>query len=157
MTDSSYRVRALQPEDVTRCAEILYALPEWFGLEAANRAYVESLRVLPGAVAICEEQVAGFVALFEHDPRSFELHVLAVAREQHRRGIGTALVRVAEQLARRRGARWLHVKTRGPATPDPDYERTRLFYLAAGFEPLFETPALWGPENSALVMVKSLG
>src|SRR5262245_9082678 len=125
MTDSSYRVRALQPEDVTRCAEILYALPEWFGLEAANRAYVESLRVLPGAVAIREDKVAGFVALFEHDPRSFELHVLAVAREQHRRGIGTALVRAAEQLARRRGARWLHVKTRGPATPDPDYESTR--------------------------------
>jgi hypothetical protein len=31
---------------------------------------------------------------------------------------------------------------------------TRLFYLAAGFEPLFETPALWGPENTALIMVK---
>jgi GNAT superfamily N-acetyltransferase len=157
MTDSSHRVRALQPEDVPRCAEILDALPEWFGIEAANRAYVESLRVLPAAVAVCDEQVAGFVALFEHDPRSFELHVLAVAREQHRRGIGTALVRAAEQLARGRGARWLHVKTRGPATPDLDYERTRLFYVAAGFEPLFETLALWGPENSALIMVKALG
>lgn len=127
MTDSSHRVRALKPEDIPRCAEILYALPEWFGLEAANRAYVESLRVLAGAVAICEGEVAGFVALLEHDPRSFELHVLAVARNQHRRGIGTALVRAAEQLARGRGARWLHVKTRGPATPDPEYERTRLF------------------------------
>ena len=42
MTDSSHRVRALLPEDIRGCAEILYALPEWFGLEAANRAYVES-------------------------------------------------------------------------------------------------------------------
>lgn len=68
-------------------------------------AYVESLRALPGMVAICDEQVVGFVALFEHDRRSSELH---------------------------------------------------LFYLAAGFAPLFETLALWGPENSAPIMVKAL-
>jgi hypothetical protein len=52
--------------------------------------------------------------------------------------------------------RWLHVKTRGPATPDPHYERTRRFYLALGFEPLFESLTLWGPEDAALILVKTV-
>jgi hypothetical protein len=65
-------------------------------------------------------------------------------------------VRWAREFAASRGAHWLHVKTRGPLTPDPGYEKTRAFYLAQGFEPLFESLALWGPENSALVLVMRL-
>ena len=82
---------------------------------------------------------------------------MAVGRELHRRGVGAELVRWAEQWCAGEGVRWLHVKTRGPATPDPGYERTRRFYLAVGFEPLFETLDLWGPQDSALVMVKTVG
>lgn len=48
------------------------------------------------------------------------------------------------------------VKTRRPSTPDEVYERTRHFYLARGFEPLFETLELWGPEDAALILVKRL-
>ncbi len=78
---------------------------------------------------------------------------MGVEPSRHRRGIGRELVRCARNFAVGLGAHWLHVKTRGPATPDPDYEKTREFYLAQGFEPLFESLALWGPENAALVLV----
>lgn len=149
-------IRALEPGDIPECARILNALPDWFGLEESNRAYVDALSRLPGAVAEVDGAIVGFAALEEHDPHSVELHVIAVEQERHRQGAGTALVDWAEAWCRERGVHWFHVKTRGPATPDPDYERTRLFYLARGFEPLFETLDLWGPENAALIMVKRL-
>lgn len=38
----------------------------------------------------------------------------------------------------------------------PGDEKTRLFYLACGFEPLFESLEPWGPENAALVLVKTV-
>ena len=65
-------------------------------------------------------------------------------------------VRIHEEL-RQRGFAVLHVKTLAPSHPDPFYARTRAFYRALGFEPVFETPLLWGPENPALVSVKLLG
>jgi hypothetical protein len=48
------------------------------------------------------------------------------------------------------------VKTRGPSQPDEGYERTRHFYLAHDFIPLFETDALWGAQDPALILVKPL-
>jgi len=152
----SCTVRELKPADVPACAQILAGLPDWFGLEASNRAYVESLVRLPGAVAESEGRVVGFAAIELHNPVSAEIHVMAVERALHRQGVGRELVRWARQASRARGARWLHVKTRGPSTPDPEYERTRAFYLAQGFEPLFESRTLWGEENAALILVSSL-
>ena len=153
----SLALRRLSPEDVPACERVLRALPDWFGIEDSNRAYVASLRRLPAAVAEADGAVVGFVALEESNPLSFEIHVMAVEPGWHRRGIGRELVRWARGFAEARGAHWLHVKTRGPATPDPDYEKTRRFYLAQGFEALFESLALWGPENAALVLVMRLG
>jgi GNAT superfamily N-acetyltransferase len=149
-------IRGLERHDVSACERVLRALPGWFGIEEANRAYLESLSRLPGAAAEVRGEVAGFVALEESNPLSFEIHVMGVAPASHRRGIGRELVQWARDFSRGRGAHWLHVKTRGPLTPDLGYERTRAFYLAQGFEPLFETLALWGPENSALVLVMRL-
>ena len=74
----------------------------------------------------------------------------------HRRGTGRALVTAAEDWCRAREVRWVQVKTRGPSTYDEDYERTRRFYLAVGFEVLYESRTEWGPENAALVLVKFL-
>jgi steroid delta-isomerase-like uncharacterized protein len=150
-------IRKLAAADVPACAGLLAELSDWFGMEAANRAYVESLGRLPAAVAESNGRVVGFIALELHNPVSAEIHVMGVARALHRQGVGRELVRWARDAARTLGARWLHVKTRGPSTPDPEYARTRAFYLAQGFEPLFESRTLWGPENAALILVSSLG
>ena len=148
-------IRTLAAADIDRCREILYSLPNWFGIEASNQAYIQSLSKLPGAVASIDGRIVGFIALAEHTPNSFEIHVLAVDPNLHRHGAGKALIGWAKAQCKGRGARWLHVKTRGPLTPDPQYEKTRQFYLACGFETLFETLELWGTENSALIMVMS--
>ncbi len=152
----SFALRRLEQRDVPACERVLRALPDWFGMEESNRAYVASLSRLPSAVAEAGGEIVGFVALEEHNPESLEIHVMGVERGRHRHGIGRALVRWSRDFASARGAHWLHVKTRGPLTPDPDYDKTRAFYLGVGFEPLFETLALWGPENSALVLVMRL-
>ena len=39
---------------------------------------------------------------------------------------------------------------------DDGYDRTRAFYLAYGFRPLEEFPDLWGAENPALQLIKTI-
>jgi len=156
MVTREIHVRALELDDIGPCARILNALPDWFGMEESNRAYVESLRTSPGAVVTEGAEIVGFIALLRHTEYSWEINVMAVPQDRHRRGIGSALIRWAERWCRARDVAWLHVKTRGPSTPDPGYDRTRQFYLAQGYAPLFESLALWGPENAALVLVKHL-
>jgi GNAT superfamily N-acetyltransferase len=138
------------------CERILQALPEWFGIPAANEAYLRSLPRLATFVARLGGAEVGFVALERPFPESAEVHVLAVHRERHRRGIGRALLLHAEAWLRSRGVEMLYVKTLGPSDPYLPYARTRAFYRALGFRPLFETTAFDGPENPTLVLAKRL-
>lgn len=156
MPVDSMLVRSFEERDREACRKLLGALPDWFGVEASNRSYIEVLGRFPTAVAVADDHIVGFAALEQHSSDSIELYVIAVDGTRHRAGIGSKLVAWSEQWCREHSAAWFHVKTRGPATPDPGYERTRQFYLAQGFTPLFESLTLWGPEDAALVMVKHL-
>ena len=150
-------IRRLEPADVRACEHILRSLPEWFGIEESNRAYVRALKTLPSYVAIVDGEVAGFLSLKHHGPTASEIHVLAVERSQHRRGVGRALFEKAAAALRKAGVPLLQVKTLGSSDAAEAYRKTREFYLALGFLPLEETTAPWGPENPSLVMVKVLG
>lgn len=138
------------------CERILKALPEWFGIPASNQEYIRSLPRLTTFVARLGGAEVGFIALEQHFPESAENHVLAVHPDHHRRGIGRALLGHSEQWLRKRGVRVFYVKTLGPSEPYAPYAKTRAFYTGLGFVPLFETTALWGSENPALVMAKPL-
>ena len=143
-------------DDRAACSAILRGLPEWFGIEEANLAYIEILGRIPTAVAHIDQQVVGFIALEQSNSKSMEIHVMAADRSLHNRGIGTLLVNWAQEQCREARVPWLHVKTRGPSTPDPYYELTRAFYFAKGFDALFESLTLWGPSDAALILVKKL-
>jgi GNAT superfamily N-acetyltransferase len=80
---------------------------------------------------------------------------MGVMPEQHRGGIGTALLEAAEAALRERGVEYLQVKTLGPSYEDECYAATRRFYEARGFVPLEEFPDLW-PGNPALLLIKRL-
>jgi GNAT superfamily N-acetyltransferase len=149
-------VRDLHAADIDACRQLLEELPDWFGMEESNREYIGGLSQRPSAVAVVADRVAGFISIERHDAGAAEVHVMAVDPKLHRAGIGTELLSWVERWGEQRGVRWLHVKTRGPSTPDEGYEKTRHFYLAKGFEPLFETLELWGPENAALILIKTL-
>jgi ribosomal protein S18 acetylase RimI-like enzyme len=138
------------------CERLIAALPDWFGIPESNASYLRNLGRLPSWVALIGPRLVGALTLEKHFPDSFEVHFMAVRPEHHRRGIGRALLQQGEREARAQGGRWLHVKTLGVSDPDPHYARTRAFYEAMGFSPLFESESLWGAENPAVVLVKAL-
>lgn len=143
------------PDDVER---LLRDLPEWFGIEESIREYVEDARRLPTyTVRDCGEgRVIGALLVRRHFPSAAEVHLMAVERGWHRRGIGRALLRAAEVDLVDEGVRFLQVKTLSASRPNADYESTRRFYLAQGFLPLEEFPNLWSADNPCLMLVKSL-
>lgn len=145
-----------RPGDADGCAAVLAALPGWFGIAASNRAYLDGLRHRPSFVAHEGGGITGFISLEPAFPESCEIHVLAVRPECHRQGVGRALLAHAEGWAVAAGCAMTYMFTLGPSHPDEGYARTRAFWRAQGYLPLFETSALWGPEQPALVSAKAL-
>jgi coenzyme F420-0:L-glutamate ligase/coenzyme F420-1:gamma-L-glutamate ligase len=144
-----------EPAERSRIAEaVLRDLPDWFGIEDATRKYIEDVATLP---TFAVEPDAGFLCAKQHTPRAAEIYVMGVRREQHRQGIGRALVVEVERWCRARGIRYLQVKTLGPSRPDSGYEATRAFYEAVGFAALEELHGLWDEGNPALILVKEVG
>jgi GNAT superfamily N-acetyltransferase len=146
---------------------LLLSLPGWFGIDAANAAYVESARELPtylarpaanrGAEGPAAPEPVGVLLARRHFQHSAEIHLMAVAPDLHRQGVGRALVAALEADLISDGCQLLQVKTLGPSHPDAGYALTRQFYMSLGFLPLEERTDLWGPQNPCLVMVKALG
>ena len=138
------------------CKALLRGLPDWFGIEASIVDYAHAVETLPTFVAMVGGEAAGLLALRPTSPAALEMHVMAVSREHHRRGIGRALVERAAAYARAAGFTLLHVKTLAPEIEDDGYAGTRAFYDSVGFVALEVIPAVWGPENPCLVMVRPL-
>jgi len=156
MPQSGYSIRELGPGERGACESILRSLPEWFGIEESIVAYVRQLATMPAFGAWDSDALVGFLGLLPRAGKAAEIEVMAVLREHHRRGLGSALAAAAEEWLRTRGYRWLMVRTLGPSSVYEPYERTRAFYRRLGFEPLEETPTRWGPDNPCLLSVKRL-
>jgi GNAT superfamily N-acetyltransferase len=152
----SQDIRSFRSTDMQRCREILDALPDWFGISESNEGFLARLSADLSAVFESESSVYGFVSILRHNPVSIEVDVIAVDPERRGAGIGRQLMNWVEDSAREEDARWLHVKTRGPSTPDPHYEQTRAFYSHLDFDALFESTELWGPEDAALILIKRI-
>ena len=138
------------------CEPILRALPDWFGIEEATQQYVRDIETLPTLLAVLDDAVVGFLTLKQHTAYAWEIHVMGVRPEAHRRGVGRTLIEQAEAYLRDQNAEYLQVKTLSAAHLDAGYARTRRFYRAVGFRPLQEFPTLWGKENPCLQMIKAL-
>ena len=139
------------------CLDILRALPEWFGNEAAVLDYAKQCETLPVFAAFEGEQAVGFVALKPHNEYTGEILVMGLLPGSHRKGIGRALLAACEEACRANGTRFLTVKTLADTHPCQDYAKTRAFYFAMGFVPLEVFPLHWDEENPCLFMAKHLG
>ncbi len=138
------------------CEPILRALPQWFGIEAATRQYVQDIERHLTFVAYDDGSPVGFLTIVDHSAFAAEIHVMGVRPDYHRQGIGRSLVQTTENFLRQQQTEFLQVKTLSARHPDPDYQRTRAFYLALGFRPLEEFPDLWGPDAPCLQLIKAL-
>jgi len=137
------------------CDRIMRALPDWFGLEEAIVQYVADLETMETWMVLDDAVPVGFITVHTHNEYSAEIHAMAIDRQHHSHGLGRMLVSHVEDVLRSRGVEYLQVKTLGPSRPDPNYARTRGFYLAMGFRPLEEN-SLWGDVNPCLIQVKRI-
>lgn len=156
MTKPRLRIERHPSGDRDAVRAILADLPEWFGRPEATEAYVTAAGTLPNYFAVTPDgEQIGVVLIEEHFPETAEIHLMAVKRDWHRRGVGSALLSKLEGDLLARGTRVLTVKTLGEAHPDEGYRRTRLFYEAQGFFRLEEFADLW-PGTPCLFMAKLL-
>lgn len=76
------------------------------------------------------DRVAGFATVkLDHQESTGELHMLAVDPDQQERGVGSALIRFAEEYMRAEGMRAAQVSTGG----DPGHAPARAAYESAGY------------------------
>lgn len=138
------------------CRDLLSQLPEWFGIQSALDAYAQHASRSVMFVAEVEGCVVGFVSLAEHFERNCEIHSMGVLPDQHRQGIGRALVEAVAQWAQENGFEFLSVKTLSGAHADLNYAQTRHFYKSVGFQPFEELKELWSADLPCLLLVRRL-
>ena len=91
---------------VKQCAAILDSLPEWFGDARAVSDYLNDLPCLKTYLAQRDSEIVGFAAVKPTGSQNSEIHVMGVAREERRRGVGRALMnRMVEDLTRSESSR----------------------------------------------------
>jgi GNAT superfamily N-acetyltransferase len=122
-------------------------LPQWFAQSEPNRHYARQAEVLDGWVARVAGRPCGLLLLGRHNAVSAEIHWLGVEPDQHRHGVGRALVGAIEQQLRTERAKYLFVQTLHPDVDYEPYRRTRAFYEALGFEMVL--PSDRGPTGAS--------
>jgi len=130
---TAFTIRPFHESDRGSMLGLARSLDEWFNEEGL--AQME--RDLPnhkGFVAVDRERLVGFVTWRRVDSQSADLSWLAVAREHHRKGTGTALLRALTERLRADGVHRLEVSTVADSLDYEPYARTRAFYRARGFK-----------------------
>jgi GNAT superfamily N-acetyltransferase len=122
MTDALI-IRPLLPADADACDAIVRDLPDWFGLDVGIRDCAAAVRSQDGLVAErFDGSVAGFLTWVRHFPETAEISWMAVAPDDHRRGVGRALLGELSARLVDGGARLLLVKTLSANGDSEDYD-----------------------------------
>ena len=126
-------IRKGKSSDLSGILEVARTLPDWFDDDARNRAIPIDIRHQPSFVATDEDRIVGFVTIFVNEGR-LNIGWIGVHVDWHRQGIGTRLVKKAEELARELGCSEVATMTLGDSVDYPPYESTRQFYFKCGFQ-----------------------
>ena len=135
-------------------AEVLKALPEWFGIPESTQAYIEGATTLQVWAAYQESDLTGFVSLSYSSEDCAEIDCLGVKKGHQGRGIGSQLLANLESEAGKQ-VDYLQVKTVAEGS-NKDYDRTNVFYRSLGFKKLEIFPQLWGPQNPCQILIKKM-
>jgi len=132
---------------------VLRSLPHWFGIESSLVDYVNKSKDQYMLAAFEGDEVVGFLTLVKTSDYAYEVHVMGVLPEHHRKGIGQALIKESVNVIREENMMFLTVKTLSADHPDEGYAKTREFYRSVGFIELEVLPELWGVDNPCLNMI----
>jgi GNAT superfamily N-acetyltransferase len=154
---SGWQLRRAITDEHEMCWPIAEKLPESFtasGVEALRR----DLERHGALVAASDRAIIGFAVTKEKSTSIMELLWLAVAEGHQRGGVGSALLARVCDEATAAGTRVLEVKTLAAGAESAEYEVTRRFYEARGFELLEEIDPYpgWEPGNPCAIYVKPL-
>ena len=138
------------------CREILPLLPDWFGMEAANEAYITDMANREVFAAFKEGELFGLAGLKNHMGVTLEIWWMGIKPPFHRQGIGKKLFEVMHAYARDEGYMYMAVNTLSDRSDDEFYARTRTFYQSLGFHPFLEENED-DPLNPMIWMILPLG
>ncbi|HGS8637164.1 TPA: GNAT family N-acetyltransferase [Enterococcus faecalis] len=149
-------IREKNADKKTQAAqEVLFNLPEWFGLEKETRKYIDIASTLPMWVAKdVENKILGFITLSETSKDTVEIHCMAVKKRYHRKGIGKLLIESVETYSKN-NCFLIQVKTVDEGNYSV-YDHTIRFYESLGFKRLEVFPTLWDAWNPCLILIKQL-
>ena len=136
--------------------DILRSLPKWFSIEKAIVDYSNSVKDQIFFVVYDKEKPIGFISTKLNNQFTAEINVMGILEEYQSKGLGKKLLKAIELYLKKQKIKFLMVKTLSSKKKDKFYEKTRQFYLAAGFYPLIETEKEWGKENPCLILVKAI-
>jgi ribosomal protein S18 acetylase RimI-like enzyme len=155
------KIRPMTQDDKPEVIRLLQALPEFEPPEVAvAEEVIDSYLDNPSGsvyhiqVAEVESRVAGYVG---YGPApltegTWDIYWLAVSAEKQGRGIGHALMTLAEDAIKRAGGRLIIVET----SSKPGYEKTRRFYLSQGYEIVGCIPDFYALGDDKLILLKRL-
>lgn len=142
-----------QKKNIAR--DILYALPEWFGIPESTETYIQESAVQTMVASLDGDRANGFLCLKQTGRDTVELAVMGVRKELHRRGIGRGLFEAAKAIAVSQGYSFMQVKTVQMGQYE-EYDQTNRFYLSLGFKEFECFPTLWDEWNPCQIYVMSL-
>lgn len=143
-----------EKEAVSR--EVLYDLPEWFGMPESTNEYIRESQEKPFIACYMNNEPIGFVVLNATGKDSAEIFVMGIKKKFHRKGIGTVLNDAYEAMARKLGYTYSQVKT-VQMGHYKEYDITNHFYIEMGYKELECFPTLWDEWNPCQIYIKYLG
>jgi len=155
------RVRLMNPEDKSAVIRILHNTPEFkpsevvvaeelidcYLADASNATY-------PTLVAEIESEIVGYICLGPTPltEGTWDIYWIAVTRGSRGYGIGSFLLKSAEDKIRKAKGRLIFIET----SSKPDYEKARKFYLSRGFETVCQIADFYAPGDDKVILRKRL-
>lgn len=139
----------------TIAREILFSLPEWFGLPESTESYISDSKDMPYLVAYVDDKLAGFIVMNATSADTADIFVMGVKKEFHRIGVGKKLNDAYENLAIVSGFTYSQVKT-VQSGHYLEYDTTNEFYKAMGYAELECFPDMWDSWNPCQIYIKYL-
>ena len=136
--------------------EVLYDLPEWFGLPESTKEYIEDSQDKPFLACYADNEVAGFIVLNATSKDTADIFVMGIKKKFHRMRIGTKLNTEFENMAKSLGYSYSQVKT-VKMGHYKEYDITNEFYIAMGYKELECFPTLWDEWKPCQIYIKYLG
>ena len=143
-----------EKEEISK--EVLYDLPEWFGLPESTENYIIDSQDKPLLACYVNDEVAGYIVLNATSKDCADIFVMGVKKKFHRMGIGLKLNNAFEILAKKLGYTYSQVKTVKTGCYK-EYDITNKFYIAMGYKELECFPTLWDEWNLCQIYIKYLG